>query len=60
MLTLITSIIGEASEHDHGRRLIGAEPLREPRRRFAGHNRTSRKCVIAGDLWIGLGRDEHT
>jgi hypothetical protein len=50
MLALMASIDGQASEQDDRYRLVGCKTQHKPRRRFAGHNRTRRECVVAGDI----------
>jgi hypothetical protein len=59
MLALMASIDSKATQQDDGYRLAGGQAPYEPRRRGSRHHRTGRECVIAGDDWICLGRDEY-
>jgi hypothetical protein len=44
---------------DDGHWLVGRQSPRKPRRRVARHHSTRCKRVVAGDVWICLGRDEY-
>jgi hypothetical protein len=58
-MALMAGIDSESSEQDDRYGLVGRQTLHGPRRCFARHRRTGRECVVAGDIWIGLGRGEH-
>src|ERR1700732_1762263 len=60
VLALMASIDRQATEQDDRHRLISRQSPRWPGRGFTRHDRTGRECVIAGDIWISLGRYEHT
>jgi len=59
MLALVASIDSQAPEQDNRDGLVGGQSTREPRRRFARHDRAGSECVVADDVWICVGRDEH-
>jgi len=56
---LIAGIDGQSPEQDDGYRLIGCQAAYESRGCCAGHDRPGRECVIASDIRICLGRNEH-
>ena len=59
MPALMANVDGQASKQDDGYRLVGRQSPHEPRRRVAGHHGAGCERVVAGDVWICLGRDEH-
>jgi len=59
MLAVMASIDSQPSQQDDGYRLVARKTPHEPRRGVARHHGAGGERVVADDVWICLGRDEH-